>query len=342
MQFQWTNKAVPSASDLARRARYWALAGLLALSGCGGGGGSPQAPTPPPPPPPAAPVLQSVEITPLTASLAAGTSTQLAATAIYSDNSHADVTASVAWTSSDSATASVSAAGRVTGGVVGVSTLTATLNGMNAKATITTTPATVVSLALTPPQAGVAAGTVQQFVATGTFTDNTTQDVSADVSWSSSDPSVGTVSSAGLATGLHVGQTTISATCVQASMCGSLSATATLSVSAATLTAITISPASASIAAGTGQQFAATGTYTDQSTQTLTGQVSWSSSNPVAATINANGFSAAAAVGSTSIMASLGGISSAITLNVTPATLVQITITPVNLDPVQQLSLIHI
>src|ERR1700674_5631123 len=73
------------------------LLGLLALSGCGGssGGGA------------TTPTLQSIEITPTNPSLAAGTSTQLAATAIYSDNSHADVTTQVAWSASNTVIATV-------------------------------------------------------------------------------------------------------------------------------------------------------------------------------------------------------------------------------------------
>ncbi len=56
--------------SLMRRARMMALAGMLALGACGGGGDSTA---------PAAPTLQSIEITPTNPSLAAGTSTQLAA-----------------------------------------------------------------------------------------------------------------------------------------------------------------------------------------------------------------------------------------------------------------------
>ncbi len=61
----------------------------------------------------------------------------------------------------------------------------------------------------------------------------------------------------------------------------------TLTVLAATLTSIAVTPANPSVAAGVPQQFTATGTYTDGSTQNLTTQVTWASTNAAAATIGA-------------------------------------------------------
>ena len=51
------------------------------------------------------PPVQSIEITPTNPRVAAGTSMQLTATAIYSDNSHTDVTTQVAWSASNTAIA---------------------------------------------------------------------------------------------------------------------------------------------------------------------------------------------------------------------------------------------
>ena len=52
-----------------------------------------------------------------------------------------------------------------------------------------------------------------------------------------------------------------------------------LTVTAATLVSIGVTPADPSIADGTAQQFTATGVYSDASTQDLTAQVTWSSPN---------------------------------------------------------------
>ena len=57
----------------------------------------------------------------------------------------------------------------------------------------------------------------------------------------------------------------------------------------ASLVSIAVTPANASIAKGTTQQFTATGTYSDSSTQNLTSSVTWTSSNTTVATITSGG-----------------------------------------------------
>ena len=92
----------------------------------------------------------------------------------------------------------------------------------------TVTSATLVSIAITPTNPSIVKDTNQQFIATGTFSDNTTQDITTTVTWNSSDTSVATISNAsgsnGLVTSLATGSTTITATS------GSVSGTATLTV----------------------------------------------------------------------------------------------------------------
>jgi hypothetical protein len=65
---------------------------------------------------------------------------------------------------------------------------------------------------VTPPAPSVAAGIAQPFTATGTYTDASTQDLTALVTWASTNLAVATVDAGGLATTLSAGSTTISAT----------------------------------------------------------------------------------------------------------------------------------
>ena len=58
-----------------------------------------------------------------------------------------------------------------------------------------------------------------------------------------------------------------------------------LTVTAATLQSIAVTPANPSIAKGATQQFTATGTFSDNSTQNLTAQVTWASATTTVATI---------------------------------------------------------
>jgi uncharacterized repeat protein (TIGR03803 family) len=200
--------------------------------------------------------------------------------------------------------------------------------------TVTVTSATLRSIAITPSTPILAPNTSQQFTATGTFSDNSTQNLSADLIWTSSNPAVATVSSTGLVTTVGTGSATITATCKVARVCGTQAGATTLTVTSATLLSIAITPqAPASLAIATNQSFTATGTYSDGSTQNLTGQVVWVSATSGVATISnaagSAGVAHAVAAGTTQITAALGTVTSpGITLSVTAATLVSIAVTP--------------
>ena len=79
--------------------------------------------------------------------------------------------------------------------------------------TVTATTATLQSIAVTPaaPSAGI--GSTVQFTATGTYSDNSTKNITSSVTWASSNPLFATIVAAtGLATGVEVGTTEITAT----------------------------------------------------------------------------------------------------------------------------------
>ena len=208
---------------------------------------------------------------------------------------------------------------------LGIATVSATSGGVTGVTTLTVTDATLVSIAVTPADASIADGTTQQFTATGLYTDASTQDLTTEVTWDSSDDEVATVSNAadskGLATAVGLGIATVSATS------GGVTGVTTLTVTDATLVSIAVTPADASIADGTTQQFTATGLYTDGSTQDLTTEVTWSSSDEAVATVSnaddSKGLATAAGAGSTTVSATSGGVTGDTTLTVT-ATLVSI------------------
>ncbi len=103
----------------------------------------------------------------------------------------------------------------------------------------------LVSIAVTPANPSIAAGTQQQFTATGTYSDGTHRDLTSSATWTSSTTSVATINSAGLATGVNVGSTTIQASS------GSINGSTTLTVTAATPNfTVTASPASLTVAQG--------------------------------------------------------------------------------------------
>jgi hypothetical protein len=190
---------------------------------------------------------------------------------------------------------------------------------------VSSSGAQLTGISVTPSNPAIATNTSQPFTAIGIYSDNTTQDLTNAVTWSSSDTTVATVSEPALSSaksnngkayayGRNAGTTTITATS------GSTSGSTTLTVTAATLVSLTVTPANRSIAAGSTQQFIATGTFSDSTTQDLTAQVTWNSSNTGVSTISTSGLAAGAAGGTVTITATSGSISGTATLTVTAVT----------------------
>ncbi len=73
------------------------------------------------------------------------------------------------------------------------------------------TTASLVSVAVTPNNPTVTNGKSLQLTATGTYSDNSTQDLTTQVTWMSSDTTKATVSSTGLLTGINYGSATVTA-----------------------------------------------------------------------------------------------------------------------------------
>ena len=174
----------------------------------------------------------------------------------------------------------------------------------------TTTGPSLTSVQVTPYSPTLSMGQTQQFSATGTFSDGSTQNISSSVVWGSTNSAVAGVSSSGLATASAHGTTSITATS------GSVSGSSPLTVEG-TLTSIQVTPASDSIVNGTGQQFTATGVFSDGTSENLTSSVTWTSSNTSVATINASGLATAVSAGNVTITAGSGGITGSTGLTVT-------------------------
>ena len=69
----------------------------------------------------------------------------------------------------------------------------------------------LVSIAVTPANPSIGVGGQQPFTATGTYSDNSHQNLTNSATWTSSNPSIATISTGGLATGVAAGSTTIQA-----------------------------------------------------------------------------------------------------------------------------------
>ncbi|WP_219644522.1 S-layer family protein, partial [Cohnella sp. CFH 77786] len=268
----------------------------------------------------AAPVtLQSITVTPATATVAVGGTQQYTATANFSDGSTQDVTNTAAWMLQFPAMASINNSGLATGNAVGTTGVAATWNGMTgfASLTVTAAPVTLQSITVTPATATVQVGDTQQYTATANFSDGSTQDVTNTATWALGDPTKATINASGLATGSAAGTTGVTATW------NGMTGNASLTVSAApvpvTLQSITVTPATATIQIGNTQQYNATANFSDGSTQDVTNAAAWALGDPTKATINASGLATGSAAGTTGVTATWNGMTGNASLTVTAA-----------------------
>src|SRR5439155_13753081 len=131
-------------------------------------------------------VLTSIVVTPANPTIGKGSTSQFAATGAYSDGSAQDLTRSVTWLPSNTAVATVTAAGIATGVAQGTSQVSASTAGVTGSTTLTVGPAVVVSIAVTPANPSIAKGSAKQFNATGTYSDGSTLDLTGSATWISS------------------------------------------------------------------------------------------------------------------------------------------------------------
>ncbi len=290
------------------------------LLGCGGGGSNGGNPQPP--------VLQSIQVTPANPSItiAAGGATQpFTATGKFNDGSTKDLSSSASWSSSDTTVATISATGVATGLKKGSATITATSGGVSGKTTLTIGVA-LKSIAVTPATPSIARNTQQQFTATGTYFDGTTQNITTLATWSSATTAVATIIVQGVAqAGNQAGTTTIAAAL------NGVSGSTTLTVTNATPTLIAVTPANPTISVFTQQKFTARGTFSDGTSQDITNVSLWSSSaNGVASVTSNSGVATGNNKGTATITASFGGVSGNTSITVDLANVVSISISPKN------------
>ncbi len=139
---------------------------------------------------------------------------------------------------------------------------------------------TLTGIQLSPANPFVQSGRTQQMKAIATYSDGTSKIVTGSANWTSNDAKVANVSASGMLSGLITGSATISV--FYQSVTGSTRVT----VSAAPLTSIEVSPATASVRAGQTLRYTATGTFLGGATQNVTGNVVWTASDTSVATVS--------------------------------------------------------
>ena len=160
---------------------------------------------------PPVPVVASIAISPGDTTLAKGVPQQFTAIGTLPDGSTLDIAGFVTWASATPSVATVSRTGLASTLAPGSSVITASLGSLSSPAvTLTVTPAALLSIAISPSNPFLAVGTTEQLTATGVYTDGS-RDLTGSVTWTSSEPSVATIDGMGLASGLALGSSVITA-----------------------------------------------------------------------------------------------------------------------------------
>src|SRR5204863_2224 len=292
--------------------------------------------------------VATVDVTPRSASVQAGQTVQLTATP--KDANGAPLSGrTVTWSSSNTAVATVSSSGLVSGVTPGSATITATSEGKSGTSSISVTNVPVATVDVTPPSASVQAGQTVQLTATPkdaggnppitvtnvplatvdvtppsalvqsgqtvhlaatSFPARRSSDLGRTVTWSSSNTAVATVSNGGLVSGVTPGSATITATSE------GKSGTSSITVTNVAVATVEVTPPSASVQAG--QTVQLTATPKDAGGNPLSGRtVTWSSSNPAVDTVSKSGIVSGVTPGSATVTATSEGKSGASAVTVT-------------------------
>ena len=261
---------------------------------------------------PGAVPVDTVLVSPATASLMAGNTVQLSA--LVEDSAGNPLAGrTVTWTSDNSGVASVNASGLVTGSAAGSATIAATSGGKRGVATISVqaAPIPVASVTVSPGSATVLVGQTVQLTATPKDAGGNAL-AGRGVTWSSGNTTVATVSGSGLVSARAAGSTTITATSE------GQNGTASLTVSVVPVASVTVSPALGSVAVGSTLQL--TATTRDSAGNPLNGRaITWATSNGAVAAVSASGLVTGVSVGNATITATTGGKSGTAGIAVTAA-----------------------
>jgi uncharacterized protein YjdB len=174
------------------------------------------------------------------------------------------------------------------------------------------------SLSLTADNLTLVTGTAAQVTTTGHYTDRADQDLTASVTLSSSNDAVAVpVFGTSTIMAVSAGTAVIMATW-QNNAGDTVIGNITLTVEDATATAVTVTPATASIPEGASQSFTVSVTFNNGITQELNTLVDWSSSDTLIATVDASGVVTGVDTGSATISATFDGVTGDAALTVEP------------------------
>jgi hypothetical protein len=263
------------------------------------------------------PALTAVSVTPASAALVPGATQQFSATGVLSDGSDSAIPITWGATGGTISPTGLFTAPGLTGNYLVVATQQGGTLSDTAQVTVTVVPPTLAAVVLTPATASLQFGKTQQFAAVGRLNDGTTTSIA--VTWSATG---GTVNSSGLYTAGNTAGTFR----VIARAANGLADTSAITITAATIVSVSLTPATVSLQTGQTQQFSVSATLSSGGTQ----------NNPAVTysvtggTITTGGlYTAGGTAGSFRVIATAtGGAADTSAVSITVATITAITVTP--------------
>ncbi|HSU93621.1 MAG TPA: Ig-like domain-containing protein, partial [Gemmatimonadaceae bacterium] len=207
---------------------------------------------------------------------------------------------SIFWSSENTAIATVSGTGIVTGVAVGTAHIAASSGGKSGITTIVVIPPGVASVRVTPTSAAIKVGETVHLVAEP-LDGNGNALEGRTITWSSDNEAVATVDNTGVVTGVSSGAATITATSE------GKSGTSGIAVGAAVAASIVVAPPSITVTAGQTSQL--TATVKDGNGSVISGApVTWTVDKPAVAIVGSTGLVAGQAAGTATITATSGSV----------------------------------
>lgn len=259
--------------------------------------------------------LLSIAVSGPLSSLPLGDGESLTAIGTFSNGTTQNITQMATWQSSPATVVTI-AQGNLSAIGKGTSQVSAAYQGVTGTMAVSVGAAVLVRLDVSPNEASLPLGESATLMSIGTFSDGSTQNLTQVSSWSSSQPSVASVTAPGAVAGKTLGAATITAAV------GSINGTSGLTVAAPVMVGVTVSPAQSSLIIGGTSELQAIANYSDGSTQNVTATATWTSEDPLLATAVSNGFVTANQIGTATIQAEQNGFTGTGAVTVAPMMLI--------------------
>ncbi len=259
--------------------------------------------------------VTSIEMDPAEATIMDSETITIKANPLPEDADNRDF---IQWYSSDETVATVDENGNVTPIKAGEVTITAQCGSASGTTELKIIPTPAESVTLNPESAEIMVG--ETITLTANILPETTTDKT--ITWSSSDPTKATVDENGTVTGVALGETTITATC------GTVSGICLVTVIPTPAESVTLSAESAEMRVGESVELTASVLPDDTTDKTIT----WTSSDPSIATVDADGVVTGVAVGEVTVTATCGTATATCRVKVNPVLAESISLSPESVE----------